>query len=424
MTRTLRSEGLVQQRMFRVEGQLVDHYNRALEHLIEKKTSLDTFTIDKRGESPEVEKELGKNYLQNSPSHRYIIIVSPSQRDAELYHEEFSFDDKMIDFLYQNFFSGIGVATRVDSLYGELDDGIRTYSSLEELLLLKKIHVELHTPSHFISTAKALQEQVQQLRADPEKIVGNDAAHLREILKLVERVGDVRDYNITDIETTKEIGSFSTRLFDGVYVFRDQDETVKIHRPGKKKKSRKNKATKSTVVIYNGNERYKQGPAVKFISMDSTGNVIDFLVDNEHARFSKDLIELRITQIEGYTLANNGYAVPDMSEEQRDRVLHEQEMPKEWHDLTRMQTQLSKGRTFSTVIKQSPIRVRRLLLQPIQNGHPIEITANLLTRLWPHDYQKMYQYNQRDLEHAFAKAQPRIQDYIVYVLKQEGQNAN
>ncbi len=101
MNRNLVTEGIINHNLFHVQGELVEIYNRALETLTGKRTELTSFYIDKRGESPEIEAELGKNTLQCSTSHRYMIILSPSQQSAGLVHEEFSFDNDMLDRLYK-----------------------------------------------------------------------------------------------------------------------------------------------------------------------------------------------------------------------------------------------------------------------------------------------------------------------------------
>src|SRR3989344_6538070 len=89
---------LLYKNLFVVDGGLVEHYNRALQRLIDKQTSLKTFTIDKRGESPEIEEELGRDYLQLGPAHRFTIILSPQQSMALLIHPEFSYDNQVLDF--------------------------------------------------------------------------------------------------------------------------------------------------------------------------------------------------------------------------------------------------------------------------------------------------------------------------------------
>jgi len=93
---------LLDRKLALVEGDLVENYNRALKAIIDKETSLKSFHVDKRGVSPEISKELGNDYLQCGPANRYIIVVTPDQKDASLLNEEYSFDHELFDSLYEN----------------------------------------------------------------------------------------------------------------------------------------------------------------------------------------------------------------------------------------------------------------------------------------------------------------------------------
>jgi len=137
MTRTLRTEGLLPP-LFPVEGRLVEYYNRALKQVTGIETSLSSFTVDMRGKSPEIAEELGDDYLQVSDAHRFMIIVSPEQMDAGMLQSEFSIDSDAIRRHYDHFLSGISIVTRVDGLYSELQDFVRTYSNPGDVLGLRE----------------------------------------------------------------------------------------------------------------------------------------------------------------------------------------------------------------------------------------------------------------------------------------------
>ena len=233
MLEVLSHTGIARDPLFKVESDLLENYNRALEKAVGKKTALQTFHLDKRGESPEIEAELGRNYLQTGPACRYCILISPDQKDAGLIHEEFSFDHEVLDFLYQNYLAGVSVATRVDSLYGEINDNVGVFETLEDLLLIKRVHLELHTPSGFLTKGRELQQHVKQLQANPELLIKDGSAIPKKILVLVKEVGDVRNYNLSPIQATKELTTFFTRLFGGVCIFRnfEAQSPLQLKRP-------------------------------------------------------------------------------------------------------------------------------------------------------------------------------------------------
>ena len=338
MARTLQSEGILNNNLFLVQGDLVEYYNRALKHVIGKKTSLTSFHIDKRGESPEIEAELGQNYLQSGPSNRYMIVVSPEQKGAELIHEEFSFDNDVIDSMYNNNLSGISIATRVDGLYGELNDDVRVFTCPEDMLAIRKINLELHTPSGFITKARDLQNLIESFKKNPELIIENDSTAVKQLSTLFQEVGDIRGYNITDMKINNEVFCFFSRVFDGVYVFRDLGtDTIKPKRP---KRSRKKIVEVDTdiivdaemlnefissqgiradisdsklspdycVVIYKKNGfKHTDGPNVKFISLEDGDAVTGILIDNKYVTYSQQLVESRMTRLEDMFLLKKGF---------------------------------------------------------------------------------------------------------------------
>lgn len=432
MTRTLISEGILHRNLYHVtEPYLVELYNRGLEAVIQKKTALTEFHLDMRGMSPEIEAELGKNYLQCDPSSRYMIIVSPNQQHAGLLHQEFSFDYGVMSSLYEMKKGSIGIATRVDCLYGELNDLVRLYNSVEDLLSIKHVEVDLHTPSKFMSKARELQQLVKDLKADYHLLFANNAQAPRKILELVGEVGDVKDYSVDEVKFGREIGSFYTRLFDGIYIFRPKNptNTVPIHRPGKKVKALAQHTldTMTTMIYANPQLQPSDGPSVRFFPMNDPA-VIDFLVQEGYAQFSPALIDQRLTRIEDLTMIEARCDITTMSDPEKQRALHDlvQQLPQEWHELKGLKTRFAKGidsKARESYAALSVTAQASLLEVAADDTHcPHHITQNLLTKLWPHDYEQMLLHNTRDLEHTFDHASPQHQEYIISILKTAPEN--
>ncbi|MFH0924997.1 MAG: DUF6638 family protein [bacterium] len=458
MKKTLHSEGLIYNKLFPVEGELVENYNRALECIIGKKTQLKSFSIDKRGVSPELIEELGDYYLQCGSANRYTIIVSPNQKDAGLIQEDFSFDSQLFDFLYENYLPGIGVITRVDSLYGELEDGIRVYNSLEDILLQKKVSIRLKTPSEFIEKAKRLQAYVKELEKDPNLLIANDCEAPKKIYELVLNVGDVRGYDITNIQVTRETETFYSRLFKGVYVFRSGNKkkgTLQIRRPGsnpidtdkdtsdlpfyqpqaetsssdlinlceKIVTEEKEAATARTVVIYSKEDyKPKDGPLVAFININSTEQVVEFLIRNRYAKFSADLIESRLSRIEDLFLLEMGHDLIKFDYEDRQKALsqYSYKMPQRWTELMDIKRGIALGYLFDSLMEKTPTEIKIMLLRCVNEGSGYRpVVENLLTKLWTKDFERMYKFNIKDLEEIFESCDcERTKDYIVKILKE------
>ena len=469
MLQTFSKTGLLGERLFLVEGDLVANYNRALATAIGKKTALTAFHLDKRGESPELEAELGKNYLQSGPSHRYCIIVSPDQKDAGLIHEEFSFDHEILDFLYQNYLPGISVATRVDALYGEFDDNVSAYETLEDLLLIKRVHLELHTPSGFLTKARELQTCIKKLQMNPDLLIKDGSALPKKILALVKEVGDVRNYNLSPIQATKELTTFYTRLFGGVCVFRDFDpkKTLQMKRPDQESDRDKvesdalipienlpltpienlpenllvldetssppsstnsstsleqnsGQAPLKTVVIYQQKEyQPEDGPVVKFIPLQEKERVVQFLVENGYAVYSYDLLEARLSRVEDETLLAKGHDVTAMAKEERIQALakYHEEMLFEWSELKEIQRKVGKGYALTEIIPEYSATVKSMLLTAVPHDKNVAyVVEHVLTRLYDVNYEKMSTHNRRHLERIYEQADEKKQKYILQVL--------
>ncbi len=422
MKRSLTSEGIINQTLFHVHGELVETYNSALESLTGKRTGLDSFYIDKRGESPEVEAELGNNTLQCSTSHRFCIILSPDQQSAELIHEEFSFDETVLDHLYENFMPSISVATRLDGLYGELNDGIRAFYGVEDLLLLKSVNVSLKSTSGFLEKAIETQHLISELKNNPEKLVENDSKTVRDLFNLAQTVGDIRGFSqLIPVSAEHSVSHFYTRLFNGAYVFRKNKGRTFTSASSAKPKRQPVGMTKETItVIYNdadSNETPKSDSAVLFIPMSDIKAVLTFLLKNQLVIQSDTLIDQKLTTIEDIVLVEKGIDVTGISLEKRTQELSAliSDMPPLWNELIDIKRHYARGKSLLTLDCSSEAK-GMLLLPSAPDSTLTKMVCHLLTRLFPYNYQWMLQYNNHDLEKLFEQGDELMKNYLVSTL--------
>jgi len=231
---TLESAGIINKNLYVVSAIEAQRYNDTLKRITGLEIKLTEFRIDKRGESPEIERELGPNYLQINAANRYVIIVSPNQANADLIHEEFSFDDEFLSTTHMNAFPAITAVTRVDALFGEIWDGCEVYNCIEDLLLIKRIRLALESPSDFTGTAHELAKLEKKLRKNPALLASEGEELLQKMAALARKVGDIRKHNLSGLVNQFEIVSFFTRLFDGVAVYREHAQgrhTIPVHHP-------------------------------------------------------------------------------------------------------------------------------------------------------------------------------------------------
>lgn len=408
--------GLSVVKLYRVQGGLVERYNQALQKLIGKSTSLNQFYIDKRGVSPQIEVELGENYLRNGISHRYLIIVSPEQQTADLIYKNFSFDEKIIDQLYDNFASTISVITRVDSLYGELNDQIEQYQSIKDVLRLKRVSLELQTPSEFLPKAQKLLQCVQKLRNNPELLVEDEASLPKYILELVETVGDVRPYHIEDLRVVQDVESFYINELN-VHVFRVQEvELIKMHHPSRRrKKGIRNFELKTiTVVIHDDEYDPNDTPNVKYLQRNSK-NVLELLLELNWLHYTEEMLQTRLEKLLHMTMAGKGMDFQDRDEIGRHRFVEQQadELPDEWTFLNEVQTKLLEGYSLEVQIERLDWSRRFLLLDIVKSDNiPVDVVGHLLSVLFPEDWYMSLLYNPYKLGLQLQDANIEVKNFI------------
>jgi hypothetical protein len=412
MSRTLQGEQMLFKRLFPIEGELVESYNRALRKVTGMETKLSAFHVDRRGKSPEIQRELGPDYLQAGHA-RYMIVVSPEQAGMDIIHPEFSFDETLFENLYQNHLSGISIVTRVDGLYGELEDGLRAYSA-DDITGIKWTKTRLHTPSGFITKARELKTLIEQLETDPSLLVKEKSAHLRKMVALAEEVGDIRGYSITNINATRDVGSFSTTLHGGMYIIRDDGNgTIKLKRPGRRATRRESAVTGRSYVI---SEAEVSSPGVTHIPLNDGKQVIEFLVHNHLAGIDPSLIPARLTQMEDLMLLQAQHPVARMNKYERQQALGKERMTHMHQELL----DLNRAMVYGDAVDQYDLDagVVAALLTPIEGPHA-GVVSTLTTHLWPHDYTRMAKHDPSRLETIFSGADTNTQDYIIKKLKGE-----
>lgn len=422
---------LIPYRLVKIDGELVEHYNRALDILIGKTTERSSFTVDKRGASPELEQELGANYLQNSPSHRYMIIVTPYQGEADLIYDEFSFDEQLVDYVFRNYLSVINAVTRVDSLYGEMDDGVMHFSGIEDTVLIRRLQVALDTPSPFLEKARQLQSLTEQLRENAGLLVADDSAVPKSILALVHEVGDIRSYNFMAMDVNWDVESYYSRLFGGVHVFRSlpgvQFKVMHLPVAGDYQEYLfKTQKRCQTMIIYDSDEKPADGPDVVYLHHEDKANIIEFLVQNQFAGFDETLVSRRIAEMEDFALAEQGGNPALLSDAQRHQALAKKpEMPALFEGLLKIQRDIGSGYRFFRLVQDLDPQIQALLLRPQDtHGVPVDVVGNLLCRWWPYDCSAMLAYDRLGLARHFAHAKESIKSFVQSQCEKLGYSAS
>lgn len=210
---------------------LVERYNRALDHLIGKRTALTDFHIDISGFSPEIGAELGDDlYLNHNGVNRQFIILTTEQRTAPLLNAKFSTCRGILrQFMEQNA-AQLFALTAKDAVAGELVNSVFTVESPARLFDIRKITVEADTTAGTVQTAGELARLVDRFKTDEN--AWHDDVLIAQMIGLAKKTGDVTRNPVALDEMSFGQDNFWTAHFGGLYLFRDVAEPALISMGG------------------------------------------------------------------------------------------------------------------------------------------------------------------------------------------------
>lgn len=220
--------GLMYGNLFEVRSPaLVERYNRALEHLIGKRTELTDFHIDISGFSPEIGDELGDDlYLNPGGVNRQFILLSTDQKTAPLLNAQFSTSRsilrKWIDANEAQLFS----LTARDAVAGELVNSVFSVDTPADLMTIRDITVEADTLDAHVETGRELGQKIDRFLTEDD--AWWDDVLIADMIELAKTTGDITRNPILLQDNTFAQGNFFTEHFGGVYVFRDVEESAVI----------------------------------------------------------------------------------------------------------------------------------------------------------------------------------------------------
>ncbi|CTQ49721.1 DUF6638 family protein [Jannaschia donghaensis] len=219
MNRLIR-HGLMFAGLFEVSSPaLVERYNRALEHLSGKRTTLDHFHIDLSGFSPEVGDELDDmGYLNPGGCNRQIILLSTQQRNAPLLEMKFSTSATIIrDFIDANEAQLFRLTAR-DAVAGELQNSVYSVPHPQSLLDIRSVTVEADTTTGIVRDAAKLDTLITRFNEDPD--AWWDDVLVAQMIGLARTTGDVTRAPVTFQTPNFRQDDFWTSHHGGLYVFR------------------------------------------------------------------------------------------------------------------------------------------------------------------------------------------------------------
>lgn len=403
---SLESLGLINQGLFRVDGDLAKRYHRVLKEVFELDCDVDCFRIDKRGLSPELSQyfkekhpdrfEYGENYLNLQSASRYAIIISPDQKHAPLIAPQTSYDDNLIDLVYSQAKDTIEDVTQDEALYGKLDLGIDIFKEADDILRVRQVHVHLDT------LEETVQKLVELRRLSKGLDEGNNALdpeYVKRTRSLVKEVGDVRQRAVTDVFPIKqEILSFYAEFFNKLHCLR---------------RFKNAQGVRAIYIHHNQCFENKYGKEILFIEREHP-HMLSTLHKFGFIEYSVDHLAERIAEIEDQFMLERNIDVLELTPEDRTRYLvdNSSQLPPIWKDLREIEKiTATTSASIDDVLENTDCTIRLKLAKAKKKP---EVINHLLAELDPTNVSRLYQANRKKLTTEFPELPINKKRYIAY----------
>lgn len=208
---------------------LVERYNRALKHLIDKETALTEFHIDIAGYSPEIGDELGDTlYLNPKGCNQMFILLSTDQMKAPLLQTQFSTSRSIIRQYIEDNEDQLFALTAREAVAGELMNSIFDMTTPSDLMHINQIEIAADTIQEHVAEANQLGEQIERFMTEDD--AWWDDVLISQMIELAKRTGNIHRNPVTLEKKTYIQGNYYTDHFGGIYVFRDVETPTIIAR--------------------------------------------------------------------------------------------------------------------------------------------------------------------------------------------------
>ncbi|KQS99172.1 MULTISPECIES: DUF6638 family protein [unclassified Rhizobium] len=408
MKRLLEAE-LIYGRLLEIsEPHLIARYNKALQGLGLRPTSLSSFQIDMTGFSPEIADELGdRDYLDPNRVNRRFIIMTPGQEELPVVHTSFSNTAALMHEFFSANARAINAVTIKDALYGEIEDSVSTVSDIDDLLSINEVRFRVMSAEDMLGKAAELRALVDRLKTVPT--AWSDDAMLNRMVELAKLTGDIRENALVPDKLVFRHDAFWANHFGGVYVFLDEKTTTVICDP--------------SVPGFRRSRPWQVG----YISLSDPQRIYEFLASTNRLQLpqaswveSSGLYQHRCDMILR-SLINTVDPTTDMGSvdaiwlqtwmhRNSARVAADGAYP---FLQTMLRTVLSSG----TIRMQDVAPEHRFLLVRAAPDHPDQwLTNRLISQLVPRDFVSRFVFDKQGFYAAYEHYSEKFREYVVATL--------
>ena len=395
-------------------AQMIARYNDALVSMGFQPTGLDRFSVDMFGWSPEIATEKKSlYYLTHSLANPMGIIISIHQRHAPVYFPYHSFDRAIISSFFDQFTAEIMDITTTDALCIDLENGISTYSGLEDLLLVDSFLLRAETPHGLIAEAQKQQQLIVDFLDSDE--LWEDTEKRQEVIDSAEKYGDLRQRNVRIADLAyPNIGIFYTEALGGVYI---------LKHPADEKQS--------VFVVCKAPDRLNcagmEDADVQILPIDRKNLLRDlrkadfFQLDMKIYQKKPELLEYKKELLLANFICEQEQSYSGWSEMRKKNFIarHANEIPPLFFTIERLQKCFAAGKQFYDV----PLSVELInyLTVPHKRMPAIYRTAleNLLSELDPSDPIRLFKYNKQRFYEEYKKYPPCKKQWVAELVELE-----
>lgn len=206
---------------------LAERYNRALEHLTGRRTTLSDFYIDISGYSPEIGHEFEDHlYLNHAGVNRQFILLMTDQKKAPLLNAKFSTSRTILRQFIEENEAELFALTAKDAVAGELVNSVYALNTPRHLFDIRKIEIEADTTKGTVKLAQKLSSKVDRF-LNEEDAWFNDIL-IGEMIEMAIETGDVTRNPVKLKHMEFEQGNYWSEHFGPLYVFQNVEHPAVI----------------------------------------------------------------------------------------------------------------------------------------------------------------------------------------------------
>jgi hypothetical protein len=393
-------KGLMFGNLVRVDSPvLVERYNRALDHLIGRRTEQKVFHIDISGYSPEIGDEFEDQlYLNHQGVNRQFILLTTEQATAPLLHAKLSTSRGILRQFIETNRTALFALTARDAVAGELVNSVYSAESAAKLFDIRKVTVEADTTSGTVAEAQELGGLIDQFKT--EATGWYDDVLIARMIGLAKRTGDVIRNPVKLDQMSFGQDNFWADHFGGIYLFRG------VAHPAAILAGPKDAVGDLPVAhIFDLSDR---SAIAKFLSLN---NLVEPIMEARGVD-SAAIIRQKMEFIMIAVAADNGEDLSRASSRDMRRLARQyaSKMPQEWHGLAALLRWAEDDGPWPTISSEHPAYFYTLRAKAHIDADLINM---LLAELSPLDVRQLFICHKEAFYRAYAGWPDEKRSYVV-----------